>query len=71
MSKPGEVTFTLLPNMCYFELLPLGENGEVWTEAYGQDEEVPTCKLVGLVHVKIGCFYELVVTTFSGKNNIP
>lgn len=25
LSKPGEVTFTLLPNMCYFELLPLGE----------------------------------------------
>ncbi|XP_023524849.1 putative indole-3-acetic acid-amido synthetase GH3.9 isoform X2 [Cucurbita pepo subsp. pepo] len=68
LSKPGEVTFTLLPNMCYFELLPLGENGEVWTEAYGQDEEVPPCKLVGLVHVKIGCFYELVVTTFSGLN---
>ncbi|XVF72592.1 hypothetical protein PTKIN_Ptkin12aG0133400 [Pterospermum kingtungense] len=62
---PAEVAFTLLPNMCYFEFLPLGENG---TLSMGIDEEegVPNDRLVDLVNVRVGCYYELVVTTFSG-----
>lgn len=35
---------------------------------FGEDEEVPNDKLVDLVHVRRGCYYELVVTTFAGKD---
>ncbi|XXG80625.1 hypothetical protein AAC387_Pa09g1447 [Persea americana] len=61
LCKPEEVAYTLLPNMGYFELIPL-ENG-VGAE---EEEEVENEKLVNLVDVKIGSYYELVVTTFAG-----
>lgn len=61
---PENVAFTLLPNMCYYEFILLGDN-----ETNGdEDEEISLDKLVELVNVKIGCYYELVVTTFSGLN---
>lgn len=64
LCDPANVAFTLLPNMGYYEFIPLGDN-----DTYGNDdEEIPLDKLVDLVHVKIGCYYELVVTTFSGLN---
>lgn len=63
LSDPSEVSFTLLPNMCYFEFIPLGENS--WS--LDEDTEIPLNKLVVLSQVKIGCFYEIVVTTFAGK----
>lgn len=67
LCDPADVAFTLLPNMCYFEFIPLGENGTLLMD---MDEEkgVPKEKLVDLVHVRLGCYYELVVTTFAGKN---
>jgi auxin responsive GH3 family protein len=66
LCSPDEVSFTLLPNMGYFEFIPLGENGTLFMDV-GEDEEVPNSRLVDLVHVRLGCYYELVVTTFSGK----
>ncbi|XP_024968657.1 putative indole-3-acetic acid-amido synthetase GH3.9 [Cynara cardunculus var. scolymus] len=64
LCDPANVAFTLLPNMAYYEFIPLDEN-----ETYGNDdEEIPSDKLVELVLVKVGCYYELVVTTFSGLN---
>ncbi|PWA95309.1 indole-3-acetic acid-amido synthetase GH3.9 [Artemisia annua] len=64
LSDPANVSFTLLPNMCYYEFIPLGES-----ETYmDEDEEISLDRLVELVQVKIGCYYELVVTTFSGLN---
>ncbi|KAI7751906.1 hypothetical protein M8C21_002633 [Ambrosia artemisiifolia] len=64
LCDPANVSFTLLPNMCYYEFIPLGKN-----ETYAnEDEEISSNKLVELVHVKIGCYYELVVTTYSGLN---
>ncbi|CAI9297178.1 unnamed protein product [Lactuca saligna] len=64
LCDPEDVAFTLLPNMGYYEFIPLGEN-----ETYGNDdEEISTDTLVKLVDVKLGCYYELVVTTFSGLN---
>ncbi|KAK4482197.1 hypothetical protein RD792_009339 [Penstemon davidsonii] len=68
LCDPTEVSFTLLPNMGYFEFIPLGENGKFFMDFDDDDEEdgVPPSKLVDLVHVKLGCYYELVVTTFSG-----
>ncbi|KAL2238964.1 putative indole-3-acetic acid-amido synthetase GH3.9 [Sesamum indicum] len=70
LCEPSEVSFTLLPNMGYFEFIPLGENGSLFMdfEEEDEEEEVPQSKLVDLVHVKVGCYYELVVTTFSGLN---
>ncbi|PPR84828.1 hypothetical protein GOBAR_AA35887 [Gossypium barbadense] len=61
---PAEVAFTLLPNMGYFEFLPLGENGALAMDM-DEEEAVPNDRLVDLVNVKVGCYYELVVTTFS------
>ncbi|KAJ0979836.1 hypothetical protein J5N97_015310 [Dioscorea zingiberensis] len=58
---PTDVSYTLLPNMAYFEFIPL-ENGL----QPSSEEQVEQDKLVSLVDVKPGCYYELVVTTFSG-----
>ncbi|XP_010545027.1 PREDICTED: putative indole-3-acetic acid-amido synthetase GH3.9 [Tarenaya hassleriana] len=65
LSNPADVAFTLLPNMCYFEFIPLGENGSLSFDD-NDDEEVSSDKVVDLVDVKLGCYYELVVTTFAG-----
>lgn len=62
LCKPTDVSYTILPNMAYFEFIPL-EDGLRVTE---DDEVVENDKLVNLVDVKVGCYYELVVTTFSG-----
>ncbi|CAH2057618.1 unnamed protein product [Thlaspi arvense] len=65
LSKPSDVVFTLLPNMCYYEFIPLGKNG---TLSFDQDDddEVSCEKVVDLVSVQLGRYYELVVTTFAG-----
>ncbi|XP_068647323.1 indole-3-acetic acid-amido synthetase GH3.17-like [Aristolochia californica] len=69
LSKPSEVSYTLLPNMAYFEFLPVEGGHEEESRCNGvldpkrselQDETVD------LVNVKLGHFYELVVTTFTG-----
>lgn len=66
LCDPADVAFTLLPNMGYFEFLPLGHNGTLHMD-FDEQEQVPNDKLVDLVHVKLGCFYELVITTFAGE----
>lgn len=52
MCSPSEVSYTILPNMAYFEFIPL------------DDGSAP--RLVDLADVKVGKEYELVVTTQSG-----
>ncbi|KAK4758128.1 hypothetical protein SAY87_019429 [Trapa incisa] len=52
LSKPSDVSYTLLPNMAYFEFLPL-ENSRGETET------------VDLVDVRPGHYYELIVTTLT------
>ncbi|KAM0954357.1 putative GH3 family protein [Dioscorea sansibarensis] len=61
LSYPTEVSYTLLPNMAYFEFIPL-ENGL----QPNNEEKIEQDKLVALVDVKLRCYYELVVTTFAG-----
>lgn len=68
LCDPSDVSFTLLPNMGYFEFIPLGENGSVLLMDVDEEEEVPKDKLVKLVDVKLGHYYDLVVTTFAGLN---
>ncbi|KAK4743124.1 hypothetical protein SAY87_001125 [Trapa incisa] len=53
LGKPCDVSYTLLPNMAYFEFLPLETN-------HGETETVD------LVDVKLGHYYELIVTTLTG-----
>ncbi|XP_062144633.1 putative indole-3-acetic acid-amido synthetase GH3.9 isoform X1 [Alnus glutinosa] len=65
LCDPADVAFTLMPNMCYFEFIPLGENGTMLMDV-GEEEEVNSDKLVDLVQLRLGCYYELVVTTFAG-----
>ncbi|KAE9614265.1 putative GH3 family protein [Lupinus albus] len=50
--KPSEVSYTIMPNMGYFEFLPLGSND--------------SCDLVELANVEVGKYYELVITTYAG-----
>ncbi|KAL1542653.1 putative indole-3-acetic acid-amido synthetase GH3.9 [Salvia divinorum] len=69
LCDPTEVSFTLLPNMGYFEFIPLGEDGELSMDFDDEDDDEtapPPSELVELVDVKLGSYYELVVTTFSG-----
>ncbi|KAF3327510.1 putative indole-3-acetic acid-amido synthetase GH3.8 [Carex littledalei] len=55
MSKPEEVSYTIMPNMCYCEFIPL-------EQSYGK----ATGNLVDLADVEVGKEYELVITTYSG-----
>ncbi|KAJ1292352.1 hypothetical protein BS78_02G385700 [Paspalum vaginatum] len=62
LCSPKDVSYTILPNMAYFEFISL-KDGLKLTE---DNEVVEKDKLVSLVDVKVGCYYELVVTTFAG-----
>ncbi|XP_057421760.1 probable indole-3-acetic acid-amido synthetase GH3.1 [Lotus japonicus] len=54
--KPSEVSYTIMPNMGYFEFLPHDEDSST------HDSTV----MVELADVEIGKFYELVITVYSG-----
>ncbi|KAJ1291709.1 hypothetical protein BS78_02G336600 [Paspalum vaginatum] len=55
MCDPSEVSYTLMPNMCYFEFLPM-------------DAAADASQLVDLARVELGREYELVITTYAGLN---
>ncbi|KAL2460304.1 putative indole-3-acetic acid-amido synthetase GH3.1 [Abeliophyllum distichum] len=57
MCKPSEVSYTIMPNMAYFEFLPHEPNLVGVTSPP---------ELVDLVNVEIGKEYELVITTYAG-----
>ncbi|KAL1357442.1 hypothetical protein HN51_009345 [Arachis hypogaea] len=59
MCKPSEVSYTIMPNMAYFEFLP--------HESSRVDSSAPP-KLVDLADVEVGKEYELVITTYAGLN---
>ncbi|TYG96293.1 hypothetical protein ES288_A11G338300v1 [Gossypium darwinii] len=61
LSKPFDVSYTFLPNTAYFEFLPVNKDGG------GKAQETRTMdKPVDLANVKLGQFYEVVVTTLAG-----
>ncbi|KAL6190694.1 hypothetical protein ACLB2K_037088 [Fragaria x ananassa] len=74
LSKPHDVAYTLLPNMAYFEFLPVERNHEDVVLCNGvsdqncalKEDETEKLETVDLVDVKLGHYYELVVTTFTG-----
>ncbi|XP_049356691.1 indole-3-acetic acid-amido synthetase GH3.6-like [Solanum verrucosum] len=66
--KPSEVSYTLIPTMCYFEFAPIHrDNGVINSISKSKLlNEKEQNQLVDLVDVQIGQEYELVVTTYSG-----
>jgi auxin responsive GH3 family protein len=64
LCSPKDVSYTILPSMAYFEFVPFDDG----LKSVEDDEVVENDKLVSLVDVKVGCYYEFVVTTFVGKN---
>jgi auxin responsive GH3 gene family len=58
MCRPSEVCYTIMPNMGYFEFLPVDEASGV---APGD-----AAQLVDLARVEAGREYELVITTYAG-----
>ena len=60
VTKPSEVSYTILPNMGYFEFLPLRPDN-------GNEKVDSLPELVQLADVQVGEEYELVVTTYAGK----
>ncbi|KAI3411331.1 uncharacterized protein J3R85_018119 [Psidium guajava] len=59
MCKPSEVSYTIMPNMAYFEFLPHDP------AAPPLSRDSPP-RLVDLADVEIGKEYELVITTYAG-----
>ncbi|EOY13045.1 PREDICTED: indole-3-acetic acid-amido synthetase GH3.17 [Theobroma cacao] len=77
LDKPADVSYTILPNMAYFEFLPVKKhrvsmtqevqfNGVSEQESIEMNSNNEDIEPVDLVNVKLGQFYELVVTTFTG-----
>ncbi|KAL6642282.1 hypothetical protein ACP70R_020463 [Stipagrostis hirtigluma subsp. patula] len=60
MCDPSEVSYTIMPNMGYFEFLPV--------EATAMAASRQRQQLVELAGVEVGREYELVITTFAGLN---
>ncbi|KAK8627262.1 hypothetical protein V6N13_134879 [Hibiscus sabdariffa] len=71
LSKPSYVSYSLIPNMAYFEFLPVNKNHEdgirdVQCNGVCKENCSDHVETVDLVDVKLGQYYELVVTTFTG-----
>ncbi|XP_077215377.1 putative indole-3-acetic acid-amido synthetase GH3.1 [Tasmannia lanceolata] len=73
MSKPSQVSYTIMPNMAYFEFLPhepsASSPNDIEDAGQGTiqgDNQLP--RLVDLVDVQLGKEYELVITTYAGLN---
>ncbi|XP_051146341.1 probable indole-3-acetic acid-amido synthetase GH3.1 [Andrographis paniculata] len=58
MCKPSQVSYTIMPNMAYFEFLPHDNNNNVNSNSLTD--------LVDLADVEVGKDYELVITTYAG-----
>lgn len=59
MCKPSEVSYTIMPNMAYFEFLRHEPHSL-------SNYHNSSSKLVDLVDVEVGKEYELVITTYAG-----
>ncbi|GMI67857.1 Gretchen Hagen 3.17 [Hibiscus trionum] len=63
LCKPSDVSYTILPNMAYFEFLPVKNECNESTETNSNNEATEP---VDLVNVKLGHCYGLLVTTSTG-----
>jgi auxin responsive GH3 family protein len=60
MCDPSEVSYTIMPNMGYFELMPHDP------DAPPLPRDAPPPRLVDLADAEVGREYELVITTYAG-----
>ncbi|KAK7406496.1 hypothetical protein VNO78_08123 [Psophocarpus tetragonolobus] len=60
MCEPSDVSYTILPNMGYFEFLPHDDSSSTTLSRDSQP------RLVELADVQLGKFYELIITTYAG-----
>uniref|UniRef100_A0A0E0FTK9 Uncharacterized protein n=1 Tax=Oryza nivara TaxID=4536 RepID=A0A0E0FTK9_ORYNI len=60
MCDPSEVSYTIMPNMGYFELMPHDP------DAPPLPRDSPPPRLVDLADAEVGREYELVITTYAG-----
>lgn len=67
LSLPSEVSYTLLPNMAYFEFIPIEREDEQMVDQCNGGGKGRLIELVDLIDVQVGKYYELVVTTFTGE----
>ncbi|WOL02542.1 indole-3-acetic acid-amido synthetase GH3.17 [Canna indica] len=65
LDLPSDVSYTLLPNMAYFEFIEVDRVTDA-DDAGGECNCTGDLKVVDLVDVEIGRYYEIVVTTFTG-----
>lgn len=63
MAKPSDVSYTIMPNMAYFEFIPHDSTSTSSASVLSRDSPP---RLVDLADVELGKQYELVVTTYSG-----
>ncbi|KAF0910526.1 hypothetical protein E2562_002975 [Oryza meyeriana var. granulata] len=61
MCDPSEVSYTIMPNMGYFELMPHDPDA-----AAPLPGDAPPPRLVDLADAEVGKEYELVITTYAG-----
>ncbi|KAL1218727.1 Indole-3-acetic acid-amido synthetase GH3.17 [Cardamine amara subsp. amara] len=71
LCDPSDVSYTLLPNMAYFEFLPVDDKSheEIHFASHSntnEDESLKEDLIVDLVNVEVGRYYEIVITTFTG-----
>ncbi|KAK9049319.1 hypothetical protein SSX86_019071 [Deinandra increscens subsp. villosa] len=64
MVKPSEVSYTIMPNMGYFEFIPHDSANSVSNSVPNSDDSPP--QLVDLADLELGKEYELVISTYSG-----
>ncbi|KAL6640849.1 hypothetical protein ACP70R_021972 [Stipagrostis hirtigluma subsp. patula] len=62
MCDPSEVSYTIMPNMAYFEFLPVEATDTTTTTTANRQQQ----QLVNLAGVEVGREYEVVVTTYTG-----
>ena len=69
-NRPPELaTYAVLPNIGYFEFIPLKENVEEHVQGKANDYLISMePKPVGLTEVKVGEEYEIIITSFAGTN---
>ncbi|KAI3923374.1 hypothetical protein MKW98_026967 [Papaver atlanticum] len=66
LTKPHEVSYTLIPTMAYFEFLPILDEDDNQNDNCNQEKEQHHQELVDLVEVELGREYELVITNYAG-----
>ncbi|CAL5200783.1 unnamed protein product [Lathyrus oleraceus] len=59
LCKPCDVSYTLIPTICYYEFLPVNRSNDLVPEKEQQES-------VDLVDVKLDQEYEILVTTYGG-----